>query len=182
MSICKDCKINTENAEWFLFQIGRDVQLSKNIVDIGLRFDNVDKKSYGYDERDMHSIIMKTYLHFISVWEKDIKVERKMIIKEMYEKKKLLETPVKLKVKYKVEMEIDKLNNKLGLINSEIERFVKTIVDTRIKIEDNMVYLFSNNLSLIEKIKQIVLESKFIFNEVDKEDTKLWWVQITKES
>jgi len=178
---CSGPKINTENAEWFLFQIGRDVQLSKNLIDIGLRF-NYGKKTYNYDERDMHSIIMKVYIHFISIWEKDVKVEREMIIKKLYERKKLLDDTVKPKIKYKIEIEMASLNNQLESINSEIERFVKTIIGTRIKIEDRVVCLFSNNLNLIEKIKQIVLESKFVFNKVDKEETKSWWEQTLKEN
>lgn len=174
MSMYKGLKVNTENAEWFLFQIGRDIQMAKNIIDIGLRFDN-GKKNYSYDERDMYSFILKAYIHFISDWEKDIKVERTLVIKKLYEKKKSLEDNSKPKVKYKIQIEVDSLINNLESLNCEIETFVKTIIDTKIMIKDDAVYLFSNNSNLIKKIKQKVLESKFTFNEVDTEKAKSWW-------
>ena len=180
-STYKGLNINTENAEWFLFQIGRDIQLSKNIIDVGLNFNN-GKKNYSFDERDIHSSILKAYLHFISDWEKDVKIEREMIIKELFERKKLLEGDLKPKTKYKIEIEVDNLNNRLESINGKIETFVKTIIETRIKIEDNTVYLFTDNLDLLKKIKQIVLEGNFTFNAVDLEVAKLWWEQTSKEN
>jgi len=168
-------KINTGNAEWFLFQIGRDIQNSKNIIDIGLRFDN-GEKSYDYDDRDIHSVIMKTYIHFISDWEKDIKIDRARLTKALYEKNKLLENNVKKKTRYKIELEIKNLDSQLKNINERIEGFVKTIIDTRIIIENNTVYLFTNNKLLIPEIEQLVLKSKFTFKKIDLEKAKSWWV------
>lgn len=177
----KGHNVTAENAEWFLFQIGRDVQLAKNVVDIGLRFD-VYKKAYSYDERDIHSSIMKVFIHFLTDWEKDIKVEQKLLVKNIYEKKKLIVDTLKPKKKHKIEAEISKLENKLETINSEIVRFVKSIIETRIIIENNVVSMFTDNLDLLEKIKQLVTKSKFTFREVDLIEAKSWWEQITKEN
>jgi len=174
-------KVNAENSEWFLFQIGRDVQLSKNIVDVSLR-DDFKRKNYSYEERDIYMSILKTYLCFLTDWEKDIKLEKKMLLKEIYEKKKLVTDNLKPKKKHKIDIEIGKLENKLELINGVIERFVKSIIETRIVIENNMVYLFSDNLELFKKIKQVVLDSSFTFREIDLVRAKSWWEQITKEN
>lgn len=172
-SMYKGFKVSTKNAEWFLFQIGRDIQISRNIIDIGLRFDD-NKKNYSYDERDIHSSVLKAYIHFISDWEKDVKVDRKRLIKDIHEKNKLLENDIKKKTRYKIELEIKSLESQLKNINERIKEFVEKIIDTIIIIDDNKVYLFSNHDGLIEKIKQTVLESTFTFKGIDLERAKSW--------
>lgn len=181
--IYKNLEVTTDNADWYLFQIMRDVQLSKNTVEINFERNNGEKKSYTWDEKKIHSAVMKTYLHFLLEWGRDIKIERKQILSNIYNIKKQLSSDIKVKQKIKLEAKNMILSNKLQTVDLEIATFVRSIIDTRMRIEDHTLQIYTENSKLLSLIKQKVLEKNYIFKEVKKiELTETWWEPITSAS
>jgi len=140
------------NAEWVLFQVGRDVQLYDNYAS---SIKNESLKNWvlpgtlkndlsrlpSWSEADLFGIVMTTFLKFISK-EKGVSYEK--------------------------EWQIYKLVD-----------FVKLLVYTKIKVEDDEVMIFTKQPELIILIKKALKNEKYTIRTISSEtEANLWWVPI----
>lgn len=182
--VYREPEITHENAEWYLHQIGRDVQISKDSVENSYRPGLHEQREFTIDEKQFYCLIMNAYLHFISDWNKDIMIEKKNMIKEVHDiKLKLQKENIKTKEKHTLEQKLSMLEYKILNINSEIERFVKSIIDTRIHIKNNQLQMYTKNNNLVTLIKNKITHNGYTFKEIyNIKDTDIWWAQTTSGS
>ncbi len=144
------------NAEWLLFQLGRDVQLSKlcstnikskykmNWVLPGeLKNDLYNTPTY--TEADLYGIVMSAFLKFLVENEKD-------------------------------------LSHKKSWRVSETIDFVESIIHTKIKVEDNEVMIYTKSPELIDVIKEAIKNERYTLRTISsKTEAKSWWEPTMKE-
>jgi len=175
--------VTDANADWYLFQMIRDAQFFKNIIDKGLDGNSLERKNYNYNERDIFSLLMEAYIHFLLNREKDIETDKKRLLREVYEIQKELSVNLKLKHKFNLEKKQIEITSKFESVNFSVKDFVDSVVDTRILVEDSTVKIFTNNEELLFLLKEIVLKNNLKFKQIRKiEETYSWWAQTTKGS
>ena len=148
--------ITDTTAEWVLFQIGRQVQLSKLIatgIKTKYRMNWILSGSLKEDlyntpthaEADLYEIVMDAFLKFLVENEKELS----------YEKRR----------------RVDK-----------IITFVKTIVYTKIKVEETEIMIYTKSPNLVKSIKETIKNEKYTLRTISNEsEANKWWEPITKE-
>ena len=135
--------VKDTNAEWILFQIGREIQISKFAAeDIKSKYrtnwilpDTLKETFYNlssFSEADLYEIIMDTFLKFVTT------------------------------------KEIELRNLKYGKMDDTIT-FVKSIIHTKIKIEDTDAIIYTNNEKLVKVIKEAVKNERYNIRTVSSE-------------
>lgn len=171
--------VTRDNADWHLFQMSRDAQLFKNVIEVGLNdlYNNkLKEKSYTYEERNIFSLIMKSYIQFLYNWRKNVKMDRDKVLREIYEIQREIEKIENKRKKFNLNLKLTISTNKLQSINSKILYFVESVIDTRILVNGNTVKIFTNNEELLSILKEVVLNNTHQFKQIlNVEDTYSWW-------
>jgi len=147
--------ITSNNAEWYLFQIVRDIYITKNNVNFSFDIKKYNEYKFTYVEQKIFVIVLNIYLKFIYNWEKDILIERKKLLQNVYDIKQEIKNSTTKKV-LKKEKEINTMLHKLSHINEHIITFVNSIINTRIYIKDRKVYMYVDNYDLFDIIKDVI--------------------------
>lgn len=176
--------INDKNSEWYLFQIKQHISSYKSIIDSSFKpAVNYNKSTFSFEERNIFVKLMTVFYNFINEWNKDIKVEREILYKKIYNIKNEIEKEKNSKKLRLLNRELLEYTFKLNDINSKTSYFVNSIINTRLFITDKVVKFYCDDADLTDLFKQEITENNYIYEEILKlEKTEKWWVLTTKEN
>jgi len=150
-------KITDTNAEWVLFQIGRMVQISKLSAS---KIKNKYRMNW-----ILPDLLKEDFYDMLTYCEADL-----------YEI--VMDTFLKFLAVNEKELSYEKYRQ----IDKIIE-FVKSIVYTKIKIEDTEVMIYTDNNELKRDIKKAIQNERYKLRTIANEsEAKLWWEPITNGS
>jgi len=185
----KNQEITPKNANWLLFQIGRSIELSKNII--------IQRKSFAgiellapesmrsnhlpdFDECDAYVKILAGFLKTISSFEKSIKGQREEKIRSIKAQKKLIDEEENGAKKTRLEAKCKKLEAELLSLDNDIGRFVGSIIETTVRVKGKDVSIFSDGEDFVDIAKAVADSSGYnFFRTKNNGEAKAWLGQIT---
>lgn len=199
MEACGDMKHNYQNPEvvptnanWLLFQMGRDIELSKNVI---IQRNNMlfnELKSPGalrsnhlpdIAESKVYVETLKTFLTLIIKFEKELKSDREKIVSDIRKQKVEIVDEIEARKKIQLESKLRLSENRLLSMDSEIGRFVGSIINTTIKVNGNEIFIFTESEDLMDEVKKIVGTYNYtLTREKSPEEARKWLGRITSAS
>jgi hypothetical protein len=185
----KNPEIVPANANWMLFQIGRDLELSKNVIEQKLNTMHYNLPNpmklnhWNVDESRIYIKIIKSFLDYIVAFEKEIKHDREKIVSDINMQHREVDAEKDGRKKLQMEAKLRTIERKLLSLDSEIGRFVGSIIETTIKINDKEISIYSESEDLVERFQKLATESNYLFTrEKDYRGANIWLGRITSAS
>lgn len=141
---CSD-HITFSNAEWYLFQLKRDISMSAGIVES----------------------IQNEY--FVD-WHLPDSLRGMSPNRPTWLECSVYMTAIDAFYRYVSKVDISERVGALGLV-----------VDTKIKVQGNKAMVFSDDLDVVDCIKNAVVEKGYKFSKATESEAKAWWAPITRE-
>jgi hypothetical protein len=172
--------------------MGRDIWLTKNIIEQKLNnmvFEMIlpitMKTNHQPDigESRLYITILKTFLDYISKFEKELKHDREQIVSDVSKQKHEVEKESDVRKKIRLESKLRLVEKKLLSIDSEIGRFVGSVINTTIKVKGKEVSIFSDSVELVDEIKKVAMAlGCSVVEEKNSIEAKKWLGRITSAS
>jgi hypothetical protein len=182
----KNPEIIPANANWMLFQIGRDLELTKNVIEQKLNTMSYNLPQpmrvnhWNVDESRIYIKVLKSFLDYIVVFEKEVKRDREKLVSEIVAQRKLVDAEKEARKKLSLSTKLKTTERRLISLDSEIGRFVGSIIETTIKVSDKEISIFSESEDLIDKFKKVAVDSNYLFmRQSINEEARKWLGQIT---
>ena len=163
-------KITEKNADWYLFQIGRDLTLTKSVYEQwkNKRFNTMllpsslyVKKPDDHDPKEVDSYIsvLRSFINYLEKTEKPFTVEQeraRTMISNIDQRIKET-TDEALKMKY--EKQRIALLSSLSRTNIGLVTFVGNLISTRIGVDENEITICSSDVCLIDFVSNDLKDS-----------------------
>jgi len=180
------------NANWMLFQLGRDIDLTKGVTEQSLNrsfINSILSPSLQHNhqpnivESRVYIALLKAFLDYIVEFEKEVKHDREQIVTEIKGINHEIELEKEVRKKIQLESKLKNVERRLLSLDGEIGRFLGSIIETTIKVDNKQIFIFSESVDLIDAFKKVAETSQYTFvQEKDCGSARKWLAQITKEN
>lgn len=181
-NVGENIDVNEKNVDWHLFQIGRDISLTKSVYEQwkNKRFNSMMLPSSLYvrkpddndpEEVDTYVAVLRSFIHYLEKTEKPFTVEQEKIRTLISNLDQRIKETVDESVKMKLEKQrLDYLAT-FSRGNYSLVQFVKNLVETRIGVCDNEITICSNDVNLINFITNDMKDSGKKVVVISKEES-----------
>lgn len=190
--VYKNPEVQPSNANWLLFQIGRDIELSKNVIiqrnnNLRIAFTSPESMRTNHlpniDESKIYINILDEFSKVIVKFEKDIKGQREDKAMSIRHQRELVDVETDGRKKMQLESRLRKLEADLLSIDSDIGRFVGSIIETTLKVDGKEISIFSDGEDLVDAAKDVAQHCGYtLVRQKDYKEARLWLGQITSVS
>jgi len=177
--------VDGKNADWHLFQLGKDLSLTKNMYEqkkfrnfldgtLPKSLSTFKIEQYNNDETDLYIIAIGSFIHYLTESEKPFKVEQENIrtVIENFDQRIREENDLTTKKRLEIKkMEYVANYNRITL---RTIHFVNEMMQTKIKVEGNTIYVYSSDDELLQFMTKEVTSKDKKIQVVTQETANQW--------
>ena len=157
----KEIVVDDKNADWHLFQLGNDLSMTKanfeqkknrNFIEwmLPASLSTYNTNDYNHTETDLYIAALSSFIHYLEKQEKSLKIEQENIRTVIDNIDQRIKEAVDESVKARHNVQRMKLITDFNRSSHLLIQFVKEMMTTKIRIEDDTVSVYSPDEDLIQ--------------------------------